>query len=175
MDSNHALIIGIASYPSINKLPRSVTNDAYDIYDIFTDPTKGGYFRNNVQLLTDSQASKINICEGLKTLSLKCSEKDSAFIYFSAHAGKITSGPFMGHFLLPVDTDFSSVQALVESAISSNSLADFIKTIPARRVVVILIVATPVVLIPLGILLLLFLRQVYQRNIMINYWQVEVG
>ena len=38
MDNAHALVIGIANYQYINKLPREVLNDAQDIRDMLINP-----------------------------------------------------------------------------------------------------------------------------------------
>ena len=43
MDNAHALVIGIANYQQINKLPPTVLKDAQDIYDLLVAPQHCGY------------------------------------------------------------------------------------------------------------------------------------
>ena len=51
MDNAHALVIGIANYQQINKLPPTVLKDAQNIHDLLIDPQHCGYPPDNVGLL----------------------------------------------------------------------------------------------------------------------------
>src|SRR5437868_1129998 len=55
MDNAYALVIGIADYRCIRKLPQ--VHDAQDIAALLTDPTRCGYPKGNVELLLDGQAT----------------------------------------------------------------------------------------------------------------------
>ncbi|NEO17230.1 MULTISPECIES: hypothetical protein [unclassified Moorena] len=48
MDNAHALVVGIANYEKINKLPDTVLNDAQTIYDLLIDSHHCGYSQDNV-------------------------------------------------------------------------------------------------------------------------------
>jgi hypothetical protein len=137
MENTYALIIGIANYHSINKLPSTVLKDAQDIYDLLINPRHCGYAPNNVELLLDDQATQAAIRQALKRLS-QCSHQDSTvLIYLSSHGGRIESGDLAGEYLLPVDTQSTSDKQLVETAISGTEFTEALQAIPARKLVVI--------------------------------------
>src|SRR5437870_1756904 len=56
IDSAHALVIGIADYNNVRKLPQ--VDDARDIAGLLTDPQYGGYPPDHVHLLLDGQATR---------------------------------------------------------------------------------------------------------------------
>ena len=58
MDNAYALIIGIADYLHITKLPATVRNDAQDVRDLLVDPQHCGYPPDNVRLLLDGEATR---------------------------------------------------------------------------------------------------------------------
>lgn len=87
MDSAFALVIGIADYMYINKLPQAVAKDARDIYELLIDQQHCGYSQNKVQLLLNSQATQAAIRQALATLSLECNADSTVFLYISCHGG----------------------------------------------------------------------------------------
>ncbi|NEQ67193.1 MAG: TIR domain-containing protein [Symploca sp. SIO2D2] len=137
MNNAYALIVGIANYQAISSLPQTVLKDARDIYDLLTAPEYCGYSPDHVQLLIDSQATKAAITEALANLTRKSKEDSTVLIYFSSHGGQIEEGSDQGEYLLPVDTDFSSNESLVQTAISGNQFTEALRAIPAQKLVVI--------------------------------------
>jgi TIR domain/Caspase domain len=136
MDDAYALVIGIANYYHINKLPLTVLNDTRDIYNLLIDPQHCSYIRDNVQLLLDSQATQAAVRRALAELAWR-SNQDSAVLFFiSSHGGRLESGPYAGEYLLPVDTLYTSDQSLAQTAISSTEFTEALRVIPARKVVV---------------------------------------
>ena len=105
MQDAHALVIGIANYQYINKLPREVLNDAQDIHDLLTNPQYCGYPEDNVRLLLDEQATQSAIRRELSDLAERSSPESTAFIYISSHGGRILAGPNEGEYLLPVGVE----------------------------------------------------------------------
>ena len=69
MNNAHALVIGIANYRHINKLPPTVLQDAQDIRDLLIDPHRCGYPPANVQLLLDGRATQAAISQALADLA----------------------------------------------------------------------------------------------------------
>lgn len=137
MENAYGLIIGIAHYQNINKLPATVLKDAQDMYDLLIDPFHCGYLPDNVTLLLDAQATRAVIQEALTKLS-QCSNEDSTiFMYLSSHGGQIESGQYAGEYLLPVDTDNTSEKSVVQTAISGTQFTEALRAIPARKIVVI--------------------------------------
>ncbi len=68
MENAYALVVGIANYQKINKLPLTVLKDAQDIYDLLIDSHHCGYSKDNVTLLSDEEATKIALSQALTQL-----------------------------------------------------------------------------------------------------------
>ncbi len=108
----YALIIGIANYRAVNPLPATVLNDARGVYDLLVDPQRGGYDPANVQCLLDGKATLAALRAGLAELAQRCDSDSTAFVYFSGHGARLTSGPSAGEYLMPVDASMASTAAL---------------------------------------------------------------
>ena len=138
LENAHALVIGIADYRRVRKLPPAIRNDARDIRNLLIDPQYCGYPPEQVQLLLDEQATADGIRAAFETLAEATDADSTVAIYISGHGGRIESGPYAGEYLLPVDADPSSAQSLAQTAISGDELTAALRAIPARKVVVIL-------------------------------------
>ena len=138
MHNAHALVVGIANYEAVNRLPASVLNDAQDIARLLCDPSICGYPPENVRLLLDASATRQAILAALNELARRCDAEATVLIYFSGHGGRVESGAQIGEYLLPVDTSYASVAQLAQTAIAGAAFAAAVKALPAQRVVVIL-------------------------------------
>jgi hypothetical protein len=137
MNNAYAVVVGIANYQNINKLPTTVIQDAKDIYNVLIDPKHCGYVKDNIQLLIDEQATRAAFRQALTRLT-QCTNQDSTvFLYISSHGGRIESGPYAGEYLLPVDAVYTSEYALAQTAISGTEFTEALRGILARKVVVI--------------------------------------
>jgi hypothetical protein len=137
MDNAHGLIVGIANYQAINKLPPTVLKDAQDVHDLLVDPALCGYAPGNVQLLLDDAATQAAIRQALKELAERSNADSTVLLYISSHGGRVESGPQAGEYLLPVDARADSNRALAASSISGAELTAALGGIPSRKVVVI--------------------------------------
>ena len=137
MENAYALIIGIANYNNINKLPETVRKDAEDMCHLLIDVSHCGYMADNVTLLLDAQATGIAITQALATLAQRSNEDSTVFIYISSHGGRIESGQYAGEYLLPVDVNASSEASIAQTSISGAQFTEALRTIPARKVLVI--------------------------------------
>jgi hypothetical protein len=137
MDNAHALVIGIANYQHINKLPPTVLKDAQDIFDLLVDPGHCGYQPDNVQLLLDDRATQSALRQALANLPGRSDQDSTVFFYISSHGGRIESGPQAGEYLLPVDTIYPPGQSLAETAISGTEFTEALRAIPARKILVV--------------------------------------
>jgi hypothetical protein len=150
MPNAYALVIGIANYQHIHKLPPTVLKDAQDIYELLIDPQHCGYPAENVRLLLDGQATQAAIRRALAELAVRGDADSTAFFYISGHGGRIESGPNAGEYLLPVGADVEKDAdgrvkldkdgkpiLVVNTAISSAELAEALEAIKARKTVVI--------------------------------------
>jgi hypothetical protein len=107
-----AVVVGIGKYQS-PKIPvlKYTRNDAQAIYDYLIDSRGGGFPRQNVQLLIDDQATRVNILRALGTfLAKKASKNDTVVIFYAAHGspetdytGKEPDG--FSKYLTPYDSD----------------------------------------------------------------------
>ena len=111
MDNAHGLIVGIANYQAINKLPPTVLKDAQDVHDLLVDPALCGYAPGNVQLLLDDAATQAAIRQALKELAERSNADSTVLLYISSHGGRVESGPQAGEYLLPVDARADSNRA----------------------------------------------------------------
>jgi hypothetical protein len=136
MDNAHALVIGIANYQHISGLPATVLNDAQEIYNLLIDPSMCGYQPGNVTLLRDQDATQAAIRQGLAGMSSRANADSTVFFYISSHGGRVESGPAAGEYLLPVDTDYSSGEAVARTAIAGAEFTEALRAIPARKVLV---------------------------------------
>lgn len=133
----HALVVGIANYERINRLPPTVLKDAQDICDLLVNPGYCGYLPDNVQHLTDRQATQAALRQALADLARRSNSNSTVFIYISSHGGQVESGPYAGEYLLSVDTDYTSAQSIAQTAISGTEFTEALRAIPAGKVVVV--------------------------------------
>lgn len=138
IDTAHALIIAVANYPAVRRLPSVVLEDARGIHAVLVDPRCGGYAPGNVQLLLDEQADQSGLRAGLAELARRCDPDSTALLFFSGHGARIEHGALAGEYLLPYDVDCSSPAELARTAITTSELSAAIRAIPARKVVVVL-------------------------------------
>ncbi|MGD2178123.1 MAG: caspase family protein [Anaerolineae bacterium] len=137
MDSAQALVVGIANYRHINKLPPTVVQDAQDIHDMLVSPAHCGYAPENMRFLRDDQATQAAMRQALADLGARSGPNSTVFFYISSHGGRVESGPHAGEYLLPVDTLYTSDESLAETAISGDAFTQALRAIPARKVVVV--------------------------------------
>ncbi len=137
MDDAYALIVGIADYLHITKLPNAVRNDARDVRDLLADPQYCGYPPAHITMLLDEEATREAIIDALSGLALHAHSASSVLIYISSHGGRVVSGAFAGEYILPVDTILASDKDLAATAISGGEFTTALKAIPARKVLVI--------------------------------------
>ena len=137
MDDAYALIVGIADYLYVTRLPATVRNDARDVRNLLVDPRYCGYPPDHVTLLLDGEATRQAIVNSLSDLAA-CAHPASGFlVYISSHGGRVVSGAFAGEYILPVDTVLACDEDLALTAISGAEFTAALKAIPARKVLVI--------------------------------------
>ncbi len=137
MENAYALVVGIANYQNLNKLPLTVLKDAQDIYDLLIDSHYCGYSKDNVTLLKDKEATRTALSQALTQLAQQSNQDSTVFIYISSHGGQIEYGSHKGEYLLPVDADYTSGASLAQTAISGTQFTEALRAIPARKIVVI--------------------------------------
>src|SRR5271166_5079890 len=136
LDNAHALIVGIADYANIRKLPK--VQDAEDLAAALVDPELCGYAPNKVTVLLDQDATRDKIRAGLDALKQRCDANSTVFLYFSGHGGQIKEGANKGQYLLPVEVVYPGDDDLARTAISGAEFTAALRGIPAKRLTVVL-------------------------------------
>jgi Caspase domain/TIR domain len=137
MADAYALIVGIAGYQRVTRLPDAVRNDAQGVRDLLVDPRYCGYRPGHVTLLLDGEATREAIIGALSQLAACAGPASSVLIYLSGHGGRVVSGAFAGEYLFPVDTVLASEETLARTAISGDELTAALRAIPARKMLVV--------------------------------------
>src|SRR5262249_60572683 len=75
LDHAHALVVGIAGYQHVEKLP--AVRDAQDIAALLRDPAHCGYPAANVRLLLDGQATRAALRHNLAVLAQRATAEST--------------------------------------------------------------------------------------------------
>jgi len=133
-NQGRALVIGVANYENVRRLPEAVVNDARDTADVLRSPLYCGYTNTNVTVLTESQATLEGIRNGLANLAAGATADDTVAIFFSGHGTRFGSGGVATSALVPYDCKRGD---LAGTTLGEAELSAMIATIKAPRVVVI--------------------------------------
>jgi hypothetical protein len=136
LDNAHALVVGIADYANIRKLPK--VQDAQDIAEALVDPALCGYDRAHVTVLLDQDATQDRLRAGLRELTERCDASSTAFVYFSGHGGQVKEGAQRGQYLLPVDVVYPTDEDLARTSVSDTEFTAALSAIKAKRLTVVL-------------------------------------
>jgi uncharacterized caspase-like protein len=126
-EQGHACVIGIGG-----DLPTTV-NDAKGLARILKDPERCAYPENQVQLLTEGQATRSNIVAALERLASTTNTESTVLIYFSGH----------GHLIKGINSYYLmahgyNTEQLAETALSGGEFTDLLREIPAQKLLVVL-------------------------------------
>ena len=132
-EQGHALVIGVANYPKVRSLPKTILNDAQSICHTLIDPLICGYPASNVTHLLDEQASGHNIRRALNELARRTGGDDTVVVFFSGHGGREADGDEAQQYLLPYDCD---PEDLSGTAISGEEMTELLRKIKAGRLLV---------------------------------------
>ena len=116
-----AVFAAVADYKNVNDLPYPV-QDSTALYNLF-GPVWG---EDNMQLLANSQATKVNILHAIDWLAENAGVNDTVFFSFAGHGTE-------GGYLCPYETN-----SFPSSWISSDELAEALAEVQAQRIVVVL-------------------------------------
>ncbi|QEN49733.1 caspase family protein [Pseudomonas protegens] len=129
----HALLIGVADYKQISRLPAAILNDVNDVAATLSSPDHCGYPPANVVTLLDAKATRAAILKGLDELASRAGPDDTACVFFSGHGGVVGSPGNEDSVLVAVDSDLADIE---NTSISSNELATALAQIKAKRLLV---------------------------------------
>ena len=135
LDNAHALVVGIADYANIRKLPK--VRDAEDMAAALVTP-RCGYDPNHVTVLLDGDATREKIRAGFASLEARGNAESTVFLYSLGHDGQVKDGENRGQYLLPVDVVYLGDEDLAGTAISGAEFTVALNAIKARRLTVVL-------------------------------------
>jgi len=129
----HALLIGVANYQNVPRLPVAVLNDVQDVAQTLSSPDHCGYSPVNVVTLLDGQATRTAVIEALEILASKVGPEDTACVYFSGHGAVLDEATFDSSFLLTVDSDLAN---LPTTSVSSEEFAKALTKVGSKKLLV---------------------------------------
>lgn len=91
-----AVVVGISRYEHMPALKYS-DDDAYRMYAFYKSPEGGALSDQQIRILVDEDATRLNILKAMNELYLKADDNDMIVLYFSGHG---LEGTF-----LPIDYD----------------------------------------------------------------------
>ncbi|WP_285268746.1 caspase family protein [Kaistella rhinocerotis] len=134
MENFFALIIGVGG-----DLPATVA-DANAIYHLLSDPQKGGYPNENIEFLTETNASKQKVLEALEriTAASRLTANPTVLIYYSGHGLKIPreDDPLVFDFYLK--TSGADLTQKEETLLNGNLFSQKINELNADKILVLL-------------------------------------
>ena len=113
-----AVVVGAAQYTFMPTL-RYTDDDAYLFYAFLKSPQGGALEDDQIQLLVDEDATRLNITEAINRVFQKADENDVILFYFSGHG---VQGAF-----LPIDFDG------ISNKLSHVELKQLINKSPAKH------------------------------------------
>jgi hypothetical protein len=133
----HALAIGVSRYRRVTQLP--AVHDAQDVAATLADRDMCAYPAERVTTLLEEAATRSAVLAALDDLAARATPASTVLVYFSGHGGRIAGADEESScFLIPVDGDDATDEALARTAISDAELSAKLRAIPARRLTVIL-------------------------------------
>lgn len=130
-----ALLVGVSKYqaPQIAALKYPAA-DAGGIRDALTDPQIGALPSSQVHLLTDGEATRARILEGVETF-LKPNVKpgDQVIVFLAGHGVAKGVGTDAKSYLLPTDVKGLTTAALASSAVDLRELSNQLGELPAAQ------------------------------------------
>jgi uncharacterized caspase-like protein len=125
--SLYVLSIGINTYPGDGKLEYAV-KDAKDIEQAFQEKSQSLFRRVETKLLTNREANRAGILDGLRWLKTETKPEDAAVIFYSGHGGNDQP---VGFYLVPAG--FSD-RRWRKTMVSGQELREAVKEVPGRVV-----------------------------------------
>jgi len=133
----YALLVGVGKFreKAINPL-KYPAKDARDFYNYLTSRSGGNFRQENVTLLTDSGATRASVLGALNRIKAAARPDDLVLLYFSSHGTPPNINGSVN--IVTYDTVVKPRQAIWDSSLTDEILGDFIQSVQAKRLVVVL-------------------------------------
>ena len=125
----YVLAVGVSMYQDPDMRLDLAAKDALDFGAAWNEQKGRLYSGVEVRALTDAQATKGNILDGLEWLQRQVTDKDIAVLFFAGHGINDSTGVF---YFLPVDAD---LEKLKRTAISQSDITSTVATIAGKVLV----------------------------------------
>jgi WD40 repeat protein len=125
----YVLAVGVSEYRGDMKL-NYAASDALLLTNTMKAKSRSVFTNIEVKVLTDKQATKKNICEGLDWLHAKMTPRDVGFFFFSGHGGRDDKSDKF--YLIPVDVG----RDLSRTCLSGDELKRRLENMPGRLVAI---------------------------------------
>lgn len=125
----YLLAIGVSQYADPHLKLELAAKDARDFASTM-QLQKGGLYKEVVtQVLTDGQASRVNIIKGLKWLRTNTTSRDVAILFMAGHGINDNAGTF---YFLPAEADVEEIEA---TCLMFAEIQNTVATVPGKIVV----------------------------------------
>ena len=122
----HAVIIGVSDYLDKSMNLNAAASDAMLIKDYIISKDGLNVKPENVKLILNSEATKVEILKSIKEKFLKTNENDLVILYFAGHGWAEEKEMYF----LSYDTKKDNIPS---TAISQKDLQKVLETVPAKR------------------------------------------
>lgn len=134
-----ALVVGIANFHDSHLNLHYTRQDAEAVASLLKDPVYGRFAPGHVRLLTDEQATTVNVRAGLNWLARMASQDDLAVIYLATHGTAREEDVAGANYVVTFDSDVESKDGLYSTTIPMVEISNDIRTrMRALRVAVFL-------------------------------------
>lgn len=125
----YVLAIGVSQYQDDGFRLGLAAKDALDFGEVWKSQKGAMYAGTEVRVLTDAQATKGNILDGLEWIQRQVTQKDVAILFFAGHGINDPTGMF---YFLPVDAD---LDRLKRTGVSHSDITSTVAAIAGKVLV----------------------------------------
>jgi hypothetical protein len=135
-----AVVVGIGQFQS-SVIPslRYTGKDAREFAKALTDPEIGRFKPENVQTLTDKDATLVNIRKAIGSIRDKAQAEDLVMLYISSHGSPRTIDPRGISYVLVHDSDISGADTIYATGLAMTEIVNTLnRDIRAQRLILVL-------------------------------------
>jgi WD40 repeat protein len=125
----YVLAVGVSQYQDPELRLGLAAKDAMDFGEVWRSQQGKLYAGVEARVLTDGQATKGNILDGLEWLQRQVTQKDVAILFFAGHGVNDPNGMF---FFLPVDAELDKLK---RTGLAQSDVVSTVATIPGKVLV----------------------------------------
>jgi hypothetical protein len=135
------LVVGISHFTATKLNALEFTRkDAQDIAATLTDPKFGRFQPDHIQLLTDNEATLVNIKAALNKIARQAGPSDLVFVFIASHGtSRLQDKVGQLSYIVAYDTDLANEDSLYASSLPMVEISQIVRSrIQAHRTVIVL-------------------------------------